>query len=114
MNNHKESKAVRAVMENYMKGTYEADEALLKSVFHEKAIMNGFLGSQTVLADPSAFIADMMSAPSMKSQGDAYQAEIEQIRIDTLLLLRCRRPASVARESWLTISISSNLTESGK
>ena len=47
MNNHKESKAVRAVMENYMKGTYEADEALLKSVFHEKAIMNGFLGSQT-------------------------------------------------------------------
>ena len=82
MNTHKESKAVRAVMENYMKGTYEADEALLKSVFHEKAIMNGFLGSQTVLADPSAFIADMMSAPSMKSQGDAYQAEIEQIRID--------------------------------
>lgn len=82
MNDHIETKAVRAVIENYMKGTYEADEALLRSVFHEKAIMNGFLGPQTVLADPSVFIADMISAPSMKSQGDPYQAEIEQIRID--------------------------------
>lgn len=82
MNNHAESKAIREVIENYKKGTYEADGELLRSVFHKNAVMNGFLGPQVVLADPSVFIEDMTSAPSMKAEGHPYSAEIEQLRID--------------------------------
>lgn len=44
MNNHAETKAVKAVIENYMNGTYQADIEKLKGVFHEKAVMNGYLG----------------------------------------------------------------------
>lgn len=82
MNNHIEAKLVRAVIQNYMDGTYEADTHKLKSVFHEKAVMNGYLGSDCVMADPSVFIADIASASSMKSRGDAYQLEIESIKIE--------------------------------
>lgn len=82
MNNHQETKLVKAVIQNYMDGTYEADIQQLESVFHEKAVMNGYLGADCILADPSVFITDMAQAPSMKSRGDAYQAEIESIRIE--------------------------------
>lgn len=82
MNNHVETKAVKAVIQNYMDGTYKADIPMLKGVFHEKAVMNGYLGPDCLLADPSGFVADIASAPSMESKGDAYQAEIESIRIE--------------------------------
>lgn len=82
MNNHVESKAVRQVIQNYMDGTYKKDIPMLKGVFHEKAIMNGYLGPDALLADPSGFIADIESSPCMEAEGDPYQAEIESIRIE--------------------------------
>lgn len=82
MNNHAETKAVKAVIENYMNGTYQADIEKLKGVFHEKAAMNGYLGPDCLLADPSGFIADIAGSPSMASNNDPYQAEIESIRIE--------------------------------
>ena len=82
MNNHVETKAVKAVIQNYMDGTYKAEIDKLKGVFHEKAVMNGYLGPDCLLADPSGFVADIASAPSMESKGDKYQAEIESIRIE--------------------------------
>lgn len=82
MNSHFESIAVKDVIGKYMKGTFEADIPLLKSVFHENAIMNGYLGDDLVMGAPSLFINDMASSPSMASQGAAYQGEIEMIRIE--------------------------------
>jgi hypothetical protein len=82
MNNHVEAAAVRKVIDDYRNGTYNADAASLKGVFHEKAVMNGYLGPDLVLADPSAFIADIGGSPSMASNKDPYQAEIESIHIE--------------------------------
>ena len=82
MNNHAETKAVKSVIQRYMDGTYQADIEKLKSVFHPRAVMNGVLGPNCLLADPSCFIEDMASAPSMASKNDPYQAEIESIRIE--------------------------------
>ena len=82
MNNHVESKAVRQVIQNYMDGTYKKDIPMLKGVFHEKAVMNGYLGPDVLLADPSGFIADIESSPSMAENNDPYQGEIESIRIE--------------------------------
>jgi len=55
---------------------------MLKSVFHEKAIMNGYLGPNLILADPTPFLDDMASAPSMKSNNDPYKAEIRTVQIE--------------------------------
>lgn len=82
MNNHAEMKAVKAVIQNYMDGTYKAEIDKLKGVFHEKAVMNGYLGPDCLIADPSGFVADIAGSPSMESAGDPYQAEIESIRIE--------------------------------
>ena len=82
MNNHVETKAVKQVIQNYMDGTYKAEIDKLKGVFHEKAVMNGYLGPDCLLADPSGFIADIAGSPSMASNNDPYQAEIESIRIE--------------------------------
>jgi hypothetical protein len=81
MNNHVETKAVLEVIQNYKDGTYKADIEKLKGVFHEKAVMNGYLGPDLLLADPSGFIADMGGNPSMESRKDPYQAEVESIYI---------------------------------
>ncbi|GHT79285.1 hypothetical protein FACS1894130_07560 [Spirochaetia bacterium] len=82
MNNHKEMTAVMNVISDYKKGTYQADIPTLKGVFHEKAVMNGYLGPDLVLADPSAFVGDIGSAPSMASKKDPYQAEVESVYIE--------------------------------
>ena len=82
MNNHVETKAIKAVIQNYIVGTSNADIEKLKGVFHEKAVMNGYLGPDCLLADPSGFIADISGAPSMASANDPYQAEIESIHVE--------------------------------
>ena len=82
MNDHIESEAVRKVIQNYIDGTYMADVNKLKGVFHEKAVMNGYLGPQLILAGPEPFLEDIGSAPSMESNGDPYRAEIESIHIE--------------------------------
>lgn len=82
MNNHPETTAVKAVIQNYIDGTFHADIDKLKSVFHEKAVMNGYLGPDALLATPEGFIQDIAGSPSMASNNDPYQAEIELIRIE--------------------------------
>lgn len=73
---------VLKTIQDYRDGTYTADTELLKSVFHEKAVMNGYLGPDLVLADPSVFIADIGGAPSMKSAGDPYELMIDEVFVE--------------------------------
>ena len=82
MNNHVESEAVKKVIQNYIDGTYSADIGKLKGVFHEKAVMNGYLGPGLIMADPAPFLEDISSSPSMESNGDPYRAEIESIYVE--------------------------------
>ena len=82
MNNHVESEAVRKVIQDYIDGTYNADTGKLKRVFHEKAVMNGYIGTDLIIGDPSPFIEDIASSASMRSQNDPYHAEIESINIE--------------------------------
>jgi len=81
MNNHIETEAVKKVIQDYKDGTYKADVEKLRSVFHESAVMNGYLGPNILLGDPTPFIEDMASMPSMETNGDPFQGEIESIYI---------------------------------
>lgn len=82
MNDHVETTAVKQVIQDYMDGTYYADTVKLKGVFHERAVMNGYLGPDVLLADPTPFIEDIASSPVMADEKAPYQAEIESIRIE--------------------------------
>lgn len=82
MNNHTEMKAVLEVVQNYIDGTYNADVEKLRGVFHENAVMNGYLGPDCLIATPEGFIADIAGSPSMASAGDPYNAEVEQVYVE--------------------------------
>lgn len=66
---------VDEVVNTYIKGTYTADVELLRSVFHEKASMTGYLGDELLVGGPQPFIEDIRSQPSMESNGDPYESE---------------------------------------
>jgi len=82
MSKQVEEDAVREVIKRYISGTFRADISMLKGVFHEKAVMNGFLGDMLILADPTPFLDDMASAPSMESNNDPFRAEITSLSIE--------------------------------
>ena len=82
MNNHAETKLVKAVVQNYIDGTYEADTVKLEGVFHKQAIVSGYLGPNALLVKPDVFIQAIAGSPSMKSKNHPYTAEIESIRIE--------------------------------
>lgn len=70
---------IEQTIENYMQGTYQADIDLLRSVFHPKAKMSGFLGGQLIVDSPEPFFQDIGSRASMKESGIPYQARILNI-----------------------------------
>lgn len=82
MNNHEETKQIRKIIDNYINGTYESNADKLKSVFHEKAVMNGYLGEELLIGTPEPFIEDIAGSESMQSQKAAYNAEIEYMNIE--------------------------------
>jgi hypothetical protein len=82
MSNTTEEQKVLQVIQDYREGTYRADADLLGSVFHEKAVMNGYLGPDLLLADPSGFIADIVGSPSMESANDPYELTVESVFVE--------------------------------
>ena len=81
MNYLDERDAVKEVIQEYIDGTYYADIEKLKGVFHEKAVMNGYLGPNLLLTEPSGFIEDIAGSPSMESNNDPYNAEVKSITV---------------------------------
>lgn len=82
MSSFAEKEAVKEVIQDYIDGTYQAEITKLKNVFYERAVMNGFLGPNILLADPTPFIEDIAGSPSMESNNDPYHAEIINIYIE--------------------------------
>ncbi|MDJ0686835.1 MAG: nuclear transport factor 2 family protein [Alphaproteobacteria bacterium] len=47
--------AIRNVAEKYAEGTRNRDIALLKTLFHENAVMSGWLGPDLLIGSPAPF-----------------------------------------------------------
>lgn len=77
--------AVREVMDKYTEGTWTADEAMLRNIFHEKAVMNGYVGDQLMLGTPQPFYDDMAKlaskGKSFKARGLPYKSELVSINV---------------------------------
>lgn len=59
MNRTTEANAVAAVLGAYETGTRNRDVALLKSAFHENALMSGYLGPNLLVGGPEPFYAHL-------------------------------------------------------
>lgn len=82
MNNYEELAAVKTVVNNYIEGSYKADVALLKRLFHEDARMAGYLGETLIVGGPEPFFEDLQSRPSMHENNDAYRADIVYMNVN--------------------------------
>ena len=72
---------IRKVIELYTQGTYEGEAAKLEESFHEKAVMNGYLGGQLLMATPEPFIAEVCKAPMNQSDFD-YSPVVTEMSIE--------------------------------
>ncbi len=77
MNRTDDTVAVKAVVSDYIRGTAESDPERLKSVFHEKAVMSGYLGPDLLLGGPEPFF----EAIGQRKIGPDYRAEITEITV---------------------------------
>ena len=76
-----DKREILQVINDYMQGNYRADRVLLKSVFHEKAVMNGFFGSELMLSDPSVYIERITRLSPMENVKCSYEMSVEHLYI---------------------------------
>ncbi len=67
--------SARAVVEAYVTGTRTRDTLLLKEIFHENAVMSGWLGPDLLVGGPEPFYG----ALEANEVGDDYTAEITEL-----------------------------------
>ena len=73
--------AVREVLDRYAEAVYRGDAETLKTIFHPKACMNGYLGDMLLLGGPEPFIADIAGHPPMAESGAPFKAEFSAIHV---------------------------------
>lgn len=81
MEHYSDYEKIEALIRDYFDAVGNADIARLKTIFHEKASMNGYLGSDMVIGTPEIFFADLSSKPSMKSEGTDCRMVIKHIHV---------------------------------
>ena len=68
MENATDEELVRAVVNDYISGTYEADIGKLRGTFNDKASMYGFLDGQLIEATPEPFLKMLVLSLRCRSQ----------------------------------------------
>ena len=76
-----ETEAVKNLLERYFDAVYRADIGTLKTIFHEKASMNGYLGPDLLIGTPEPFFADLSSKPSMEANKDDCRCVITNLQV---------------------------------
>ncbi len=72
---------VRSVLHRYVTGYINADEATLRDVFADDAVMNGYLGDRLVAGTPEPFISRVTSEPPLASQGLDLHYDIAEVAV---------------------------------
>lgn len=68
---------VKAVLQQYLDCSFNKDLEGLAKCFHEKAVMNGYIGTDVqILATPQAYIDDLASKPPLKETSPNFKGEI--------------------------------------
>ena len=68
---------VRAIADAYIEATCQGNVANLTKVFHESAVMNGYLAGKLESGGAQPFIDRIKNSPSLKPAGAPYYATID-------------------------------------
>ncbi len=72
--------AVRAVVQQYIDGTFEGDADKLAAVFHPQAVMTGYLGPDLLCGAVAPFLDAVRGNPAPRDTG-GYTAAITQVEV---------------------------------
>jgi len=78
----REFRKIANIIERYREGTYTANEAVLRDVFHPEATMSGYLGDQLLMGGLEPFFDELKSSPSMESERAEYSVVITHLEIE--------------------------------
>ena len=76
-----ETVRIAEVIELYTEGTYEGDGGKLRSVFHERAVMQGYLGDELITQSPAQFI-EGMERLRMRDSGAEYWSSVVSVEVE--------------------------------
>ena len=76
-----ETAHITEAIELYTQGTYEGDGEKLRSVFHERAVMHGYIGDELITESPAEFI-EGMERLRMRDSGAEYRSSIVSMEIE--------------------------------
>ena len=68
--------AFQGLIDQYVRGAYVSDPAILRAVFTEDAVMAGFFGPEYLSMPAAAYADSFEGKPSLRDRGIAYTAEI--------------------------------------
>lgn len=73
--------AVRAVLDNYIRGIMDGDIDKVKNAFHPQAVMHGNMLGFQVSGTPEPFFNDVEHGPSQRSLSHGYQGSVLSIEV---------------------------------
>lgn len=85
----------QAVVDAYIAGTAKRDIALLERIFHDQAVMTGWLGADLLHGGPEPFYG----ALEANEVGDDYSAQITNLQVDDKIAV-----ASITEQNLLGLS----------
>lgn len=73
--------AVKKIVQRYVAASGSGDVDALKSVFHPKALMAGFLQGQLGIGSPDPFFEAVSNNPPPEKSGEPYVADISNVEV---------------------------------
>ncbi|MEM6619948.1 MAG: nuclear transport factor 2 family protein [Pseudomonadota bacterium] len=81
MTHNPEETQVAAVIDRYVQGYINADEAALRDVFAVDAVMNGYVGDRLVIGTPEPFIQRAAAEPPLAGHAPDLAYQIETLSV---------------------------------
>ena len=81
MNENKDKQLARAVIQEYVDACAAGDAARLRAIFHEDALMSGYMMGEYLMGSPEPFFQALENPPPDLPPGGSYQGEITSVEI---------------------------------
>ena len=81
MSQNEEAGRARAVIQEYVDACAAGSVERLRAIFHENALMSGYMMGEYLMGPPEPFFQVVENPPPGVNAGGAYQAEITHVEV---------------------------------
>ena len=81
MNQTHETENARAVIQEYVAACAAGSAQRLRAIFHENALMSGYMMGEYLMGSPEPFFRAVENPPPGAEEGGGYKAEITSVEV---------------------------------